>query len=101
MQLLLILLMGLPPEVFPPMCLSLAKQEVKGADASVAIKGQRNAFFRKYNDYIATNIYDYDKLQAGNIVEGPAIIEAEDTTVVITPEQKGYVDQYLNIKIEV
>jgi len=78
----------------------LVRHKLKGQDASPALKSQRNAFFRKYNEYVATNIYDYDGLQAGNIIEGPAIIEAADTTIVIPPVQNAYLDEYLNIKIK-
>jgi N-methylhydantoinase A/oxoprolinase/acetone carboxylase beta subunit len=84
-----------PPKII------LEKHVPQEADASKALKGQRKAFFSKYNGYISTNLYDYDKLQAGNIVEGPAIIEATDTTIVIQPDQKGYVDEYSNIQIKV
>jgi len=75
------------------------RHATKSPDASLALKGQRNAFFKKYNDYVATNIYHYHKLQPGNILKGPAIVEVMDTTVVIPPNQNVYVDEYLNIKI--
>jgi len=79
---------------------TLRKYEVKGADASNALKGERKAFFRAPNDYAATTIYDYDKLEPGNVTEGPAIIEGTQLTVVIPPEQKGKMDEYRNISIE-
>jgi N-methylhydantoinase A len=78
----------------------LSRYEGKSLDASGALKGKRNAFFRKYDKYVTTNIYYYGKLQAGNIIEGPAIIEAAWTTMVIPPDQKGRVDEYLNIVIK-
>jgi N-methylhydantoinase A len=71
--------------------------ESKGADATQAVKGKRNVYFREYRDYVSTAIYEFSKLQPGNVVEGPAVIEAVDTTVVIPPGQKGEVDRYLNI----
>ncbi len=75
----------------------LSKRDMRGSDPSAVLKGMRNAYFRKYKRFVTTNIYDYDKLQAGNIVNGPAIIEAEDTTILIPPDQKGEVDAYMNI----
>lgn len=79
---------------------SLSKYKMGDADASKALKGQRPAFFRAYNEYRPTDIYDYAKLDAGNVVTGPAIIEAVQTTVVIPPERKAKVDEYLNVVIK-
>lgn len=68
-------------------------------DSSGAVKGTRPAFFRKYNDYVETKIYDFRKLRYGNKIEGPAIIETPSTTMVILPDQKAEVDQYMNVVI--
>ncbi|MFH2045861.1 MAG: hydantoinase/oxoprolinase family protein [Pseudomonadota bacterium] len=69
------------------------------ADSSPAVKGTRPAFFRKFNDYAETNIYDSRKLKYGNKIEGPAIIETPSTTMVILPDQKAEVDAYMNVVI--
>ena len=79
--------------------LSMFKQKISGPEASGAMKGRRKAFFRKHNDFADTNIYDFNKLAPGNIIEGPAIIEAAKTTIVIQPGQRGLIDEYLNTKI--
>ena len=50
----------------------------------------------KTND---TDIYDYNKLRQGNTVDGPAVIEASKTTIVVQPGQKGFIDEFLNTKI--
>jgi N-methylhydantoinase A len=76
-----------------------AKEGLKVQDLSRALKGKRDSFFRKYNGFVSTNTYDWVKLQPGNIIEGPAIIEAKDTTGIIPPDQVGYVDEYLNIVV--
>lgn len=68
-------------------------------DATSAIKEKRPAFFRKYNDYVETNIYDFKKLRYGNKIEGPAIIETPSTTMVILPDQLAEVDPYMNVVI--
>ena len=60
----------------------------------------RNVFFRQSSGYIATNIYAYSKLQTGNIIVGPAIIEDVDTTTVIPPGFRGTINEYLNIIIK-
>jgi N-methylhydantoinase A len=50
-----------------------------------ALKGQRDAFWEKLNEFKRTNIYQWDLLRAGNVIEGPAVIEADNTTVVVEP----------------
>jgi len=82
----------------PKPVLTEVKEEV--INASAALKGQREAYFEEAGKYIATRIYAYDRLGAGNIVEGPAIIEAPQTTIVIHPDQKGILDPYGNTIIK-
>jgi len=40
------------------------------------------------------------KVQVGNIIPGPAIIEGVDTNLVIPPDRKVTIDQYLNMVME-
>lgn len=47
-----------------------------------------------------TRIYHLNKLQVGNIVDGEAIIEGRDTTVVVPNEYSVSVDEYLNLIME-
>jgi N-methylhydantoinase A len=51
-----------------------------------ALKGQREAYWEKLGGLKQTNIYQWDLLRAGNVIEGPAVIESENTTVVIEPD---------------
>ena len=78
----------------------LSMYELRDASASKALKARREVFFRAYNEYRPTDIFDYAKLEAGNIISGPAIIEATQTTVVIPPERKATIDEYLNVIIK-
>jgi N-methylhydantoinase A/oxoprolinase/acetone carboxylase beta subunit len=77
----------------------LSRHGPADADASKAQKGKRDVFFRLYNEYRPTDIYDNGKLEAGNTVPGPAIIEAEQTTIVIPPELEARIDEYMNVII--
>jgi N-methylhydantoinase A len=63
-------------------------------DASKAIKGRRSAYFDK--KYVEVNVYNGDELLAGNILNGPCIIEEIMTTVVIPTEYTIKVDDYGN-----
>jgi len=69
-----------------------------GEDSSRALKGERGAYFD--GRWVTTRTYDLDKLQVGNIVDGYAIIEGRDTTIVIPAEYRTSVDQYLNLIME-
>ena len=65
----------------------LKKHEDSGeTSAKDALKGQRDAYWEKLGSFRPTDVYQWDLLKAGNIIEGPAIIESENTTVVIEPE---------------
>jgi len=72
-----------------------ARIEEGNTDASAAIKEERQAYFE--GNYVNTVVYDYNRLRAGNGIEGPAIIEARETTTVVRPGQKCRVDEYGNI----
>jgi N-methylhydantoinase A/acetophenone carboxylase len=61
-----------------------------------AYKGQREAFWEKTNAFTLTDIYQWELLKPGNQIEGPAIIEAEGTTVVIEPDWTFKMDEYSN-----
>jgi len=66
-------------------------------DPSHALKGTRDAYWGE--GYTSTNVYDHQKLEAGNVVVGPAIIEHRITTWVIPPGRKYIQDRYMNGQI--
>src|ERR1019366_82723 len=77
---------------------ALRKYPIAGRDSHAALKGTRRAYFTGKNpDYKDTAIYDYKKLQAGNIIVGPSIIETPFTTVVVPEGHVVELDEYLNI----
>jgi N-methylhydantoinase A len=59
-----------------------------------ALKGVRPVFFVHSDGIVDTAIYKYESLLPGNIVMGPAIIEADDTTCVINPGWRFTMDKY-------
>jgi N-methylhydantoinase A len=66
-------------------------------DPSSALRGQRKCFFR--GGYRMAAIYDGAQLKAGNLFEGPSIIEEPTTTVVIPEGFQCRVDDYGNYLI--
>ena len=47
---------------------------------------------------MATQVFRSEDFQCGHTLNGPAIIEAPDTTVVVPEERKIRVDEYGNIQ---
>ncbi|MCE4629223.1 MAG: hydantoinase/oxoprolinase family protein, partial [Desulfurococcales archaeon] len=63
-----------------------------------AVIGERDVFYR--NGWYKATVYSRERLGANAKVEGPAVIEARDTTVVLPPGYTGNVDEFGNIIIE-
>ncbi|OGO44641.1 MAG: hypothetical protein A2Z05_05100 [Chloroflexi bacterium RBG_16_60_22] len=76
----------------------LATYKPAGADPKKALKGQRDVYWK--DRFIKTSIYEQGKLECGNVVKGPAVIESEDTTILIPDGKKYTVDSLLNGVIE-
>jgi len=65
----------------------LTQHEAVGEkSAKGALKERRDAYWGKPGGYKKTNIYQWDLLRAGNVIEGPAVIESDNTTVVVEPD---------------
>lgn len=56
--------------------------------AAAAHKAERAVFFQEASGFVTTHVYDREGLRPGNLVEGPAVIEGVDSTVLVHP---GYV----------
>jgi N-methylhydantoinase A len=69
-----------------------------GVDASGAVLRTEMVYFG--GEWVETPIYDRGGLRPGNAVEGPAIVQQDDTTTVIEPGYRGAVDSFGNIRIE-
>ena len=63
-----------------------------------ALKEQRQVYF--HQRFIPTPIYDRSRLNSGDAVAGPAIIEQLDSTTVVWPGQRARVDAYRNLILE-
>jgi N-methylhydantoinase A len=66
----------------------------RSTDATGSVKGKRDVHFGGNNGFTPATIYDGDTMEAGNIVEGPAIIEQTTTTVVVPPGARLTVTDY-------
>ena len=78
----------------------IKQHPVEGPDAASAKIGCREVWLPETNGSSICPVYARDRLRAGNIVRGPAIIEQMDTTTVILPDMHATVDPYLNLILE-
>ena len=65
-----------------------------------ALKGKREAFWQELGGFRPTSTYDLSRLEPGNKLEGPAIIEAIDTTIVLPPARTFTINEYSSGVIE-
>ena len=56
----------------------------------------RPAYWSSKSDFEDTPVFAFSKLEAGNKIIGPALIEAKDTTYVIEPEWQFSLDAFHN-----
>jgi len=64
-----------------------------------AIAGYRDVVFD--GKFHRATIYNRDKLLAGNVVEGPAIVVEYSSTIVIPPFARAKVDDYGNLIVDI
>jgi N-methylhydantoinase A/oxoprolinase/acetone carboxylase beta subunit len=75
----------------------IAKYPMNGSKvAEEAFKGKREAFWQELGGFKPTSTYDLSRLQPGNKLEGPAIIEAVDTSIVLPPGRTFTINEYLS-----
>lgn len=67
-------------------------------DVDTALKSTREVYFG--GKWHKTRIYDRLALPVGAVIQGPAILEQPDTTVLIEPDLVGRVDSFGNTMIE-
>jgi N-methylhydantoinase A/acetophenone carboxylase len=76
----------------------LATHAFAGENPEKALKGYRDVYWK--DGLTRTAIYGQSKLDCGNVIPGPAIIESDDTTILIPRDKKYTVDNLLNGVIE-
>jgi N-methylhydantoinase A/acetophenone carboxylase len=76
----------------------LARHQFTGESPEKALKQYRDVYWK--DGFTRTAIYQQPELACGNVIEGPAIIESDDTTILIPRGKKYTVDNLLNGVIE-
>ena len=70
----------------------ISASELSSQDASEARKGERQV--HRPEGAASAAVYDRARLQAGNALEGPALVEAVDTTIVVPAGWRLSIDQF-------
>lgn len=65
-------------------------------DSSHAFMGKRPICWNKESGLVETPIYNRSKMVPGNLVKGPAVVEATDTTYVVREGWTYAIDTYCN-----
>lgn len=78
----------------------LRKYPLQKNQAGAALKTERRVYFEEGRDFLPTKIYDDGRLAPGSEISGPAIIETPITTIVVNPNDRAIVDEYLNVRIQ-
>ncbi|NOZ42186.1 MAG: hydantoinase/oxoprolinase family protein [Alphaproteobacteria bacterium] len=61
--------------------------------------GSRPVYWDSLGRSVDTPVYNAELLISGNIIEGPAILETVDTTIVLHPRRRALIDPYGNVEI--
>ncbi|MGA8674892.1 MAG: hydantoinase/oxoprolinase family protein [Candidatus Acidiferrales bacterium] len=78
--------------IVPTKKVELPKLTLEGHDPAAARKGQRPVYWPSEKDFSDTPIFSYESLRPGNVVEGPAVVEGEYTTLVVPPTMHFTID---------
>jgi N-methylhydantoinase A/acetophenone carboxylase len=80
--------------IVPVRKVHLPKWPLEGPQGAAARKGERPVYWAPAKDFQPTPVYAYESLRPGNVVEGPAVVEGEYTTVVIPPLMRFSIDEH-------
>jgi N-methylhydantoinase A/oxoprolinase/acetone carboxylase beta subunit len=79
--------------IVPTKKIELPKMRLEGSDPSAARKGERPVYWPKDRAFRTTPLYAYESLRPGNVIEGPAVVEGEYTTLVVPATMTFSVDE--------
>lgn len=77
----------------------LEEAESEGPDAGAALSGSRQVYLPETGSHEEVRTYNAEKLRPGNVVTGPAMVEAEDTTILVDPGLELGVDGLGNLRM--
>ena len=72
----------------------------RGPDPSGAHIGTRRVWLPEAGGFADCPIYDRERLEPGNRIAGPAIVEQMDATTIVLPGMTARVEPYLSLILE-
>jgi N-methylhydantoinase A len=69
-------------------------------NAARALKGSRKVFSGEQRDFVECQVYDRRRLQNGDRLEGPAVLEEPDSTTICPAGYAITVDPFLNVLLQ-
>jgi len=72
--------------------IKLIKKPKTSKDPKKAKKGTRKCLFDEQKGYEEIPVYDGEKIEVGNVIQGPAIVEEVTTTIVVIPGSRLELD---------
>ena len=75
---------------------SVQTRDGKSSGIENALKQRRNVCFERdgHARWIETPIYDGARLQSGDSLQGPAVVEETDTTIVLQPGDRAILNKF-------
>jgi 5-oxoprolinase (ATP-hydrolysing)/N-methylhydantoinase A len=73
----------------------------EGAAGGLVQKGERTAYFPEVGGAVSVPVYDRYRLEAGDQLCGPCIVEERESTTVVGPGDQLRVDAQLNLRVRV
>ncbi|MBI4495857.1 MAG: hydantoinase/oxoprolinase family protein, partial [Deltaproteobacteria bacterium] len=64
-------------------------------------KGKRKVYIPESRAYVDCPVYERHNLEARTQIEGPAIVEERESTVVVGPDATATIDEYLNLIMDI
>jgi N-methylhydantoinase A len=71
-----------------------------GSDPSRAVRATRPIMIEETGEMCPVTVYDFGRLEPGNVVVGPTVVHSELTTIVIHGGQIGRMDGLRNLIVE-
>jgi len=80
--------------IVPAQKVTLPTLSLEGHNPGAAAKGARLVYWAEKKDFEMTRIFVFEKLRPGNVIQGPAVVEGEYTTLVVPEPLRFSIDQH-------
>jgi N-methylhydantoinase A len=78
----------------------VARMPAGDGNAARALKGSRKVFSGEQREFVECKVYDRRRLQNGDRLEGPAVLEEPDSTTICPAGYSITVDPFLNVLLQ-